>query len=223
MKKTLTAATLAVLALAVSALPAAAQPGPGTTYRVTVTNISNQEILSPPIVVVHAIGTGLFESGQAASSVLAAVAEDADAAGLLANLEADPLVLAFGIADAPLPPGQSVTYDLPSRPPFGRLSVVAMLVTTNDAFAGLDGYPLTPRPWLQETTLPAYDAGSEANNELCAFIPGPPCGNAGVRDTAGAEGYIHVHPGIRGVGDLDPDVWDWHNPVAKVTIVRTGP
>ena len=30
---------------------------------------------------------------------------------------------------------------------------------------------------LEKTHLPAYDAGTEVNNELCEFIPGPPCGN----------------------------------------------
>ena len=29
----------------------------------------------------------------------------------------------------------------------------------------------------------AWDAGTEFNNELCGFIPGPPCGNPLIRDT----------------------------------------
>jgi len=48
----------------------------------------------------------------------------------------------------------------------------------------------------------------------------PPCGNKFFRDTAGAEGFVHVHSGIHGIGDLDPETLDWHNPVAEVTIRR---
>jgi hypothetical protein len=66
----------------------------------------------------------------------------------------------------------------------------------------------------------AYDAGSEANSEDCDFIPGPPCGNGGVRDTDGAEGYVYIHSGIHGIGGLDPAEFDWLNPVATVKIER---
>lgn len=66
----------------------------------------------------------------------------------------------------------------------------------------------------------AYDAGSEDNSEDCAYIPGPPCGNGDVRDTVGAEGYVYIHSGIHGIGDLEPAEFDWGNPVATVKIER---
>ena len=34
----------------------------------------------------------------------------------------------------------------------------------------------------------------------------------------GEEGYVHVHAGIHGIGDLDASERDWRNPVAMVTI-----
>jgi hypothetical protein len=37
---------------------------------------------------------------------------------------------------------------------------------------------------------------------------------------ARAEGYVGIHAGIKGVGDLDPNVWNWQNPIMKVTILR---
>ena len=70
--------------------------------------------------------------------------------------------------------------------------------------------------------IPAYDAGSEADNELCAYRPGPPCGSVGVRATEGVEGFVHIHAGIHGGGDLNPATYDWRNPVAKVSIQRIG-
>lgn len=211
------ALALGALALTALAVPAAAQPA--ATYRVTVTNIS-QQIISPPIVASHSWRTRIFVPGYAASPELAAVAEDADASGLLAALGADPQVLDFAIGDGPLMPGASATLEIEVDPRHNRLSAVGMLVTTNDAFFGLNNLILDGGPGVMHVSVPAYDAGSEANNELCAFIPGPPCGNGGVRDTDGAEGFISVHPGIHGIGDLSAAAWDWRNPVARLTIVR---
>jgi hypothetical protein len=84
---------------------------------------------------------------------------------------------------------------------------------------------------LKELTLysPAYDAGSERNDELCASIPGdyPECsgpsspGN-GDKPTGGEEGFIHIHAGIHGIGDYKPAQRDWRNPVAKITIRRVS-
>ena len=102
---------------------------------------------------------------------------------------------------------------------FDRLSLVGMLVTTNDAFYGLSQHAL-PKHRGGATTGPAYDAGSEANTEMCAHIPGPPCGNAGVRMTNGAEGFVHVHAGIHGVADLIPAQHDWRNDVVRVEVTR---
>jgi len=70
---------------------------------------------------------------------------------------------------------------------------------------------------------PAYDAGSERNSEDCDYIPGPPCNNSPAHDPADAEGYVHIHAGIHGIGpdpSVDPAMHDWRNPVAKITIRR---
>ena len=66
---------------------------------------------------------------------------------------------------------------------------------------------------------PGYDGGSEINDELCANIPGPHCGGAAFSDDDG-EGYVHIHPGIFGVGDLQASEYDWKNPIAKITVRR---
>ena len=47
-----------------------------------------------------------------------------------------------------------------------------MLTNTNDGFTGVAG--LAPLD-LMTTYVSAYDAGTEVNNELCPFIPGPAC------------------------------------------------
>jgi hypothetical protein len=66
-----------------------------------------------------------------------------------------------------------------------------------------------------------WDAGTEANNELSTHIPGPPFGGA-MRDVGDAEGFVHIHPGIHGVGDLDASMYDWRNPGVMVTIKFTS-
>jgi hypothetical protein len=63
-----------------------------------------------------------------------------------------------------------------------------------------------------------YDAGTEANTESCAHIPGPPCGNKFVRVTEGAEGVVAPHQGVLGIGDLDPAVLGWSDPVVTVSV-----
>ncbi|MEM9558235.1 MAG: spondin domain-containing protein [Acidobacteriota bacterium] len=211
---------IAFLALLVAGASSAQE-----TYRIKITNVTRGQVLSPPIVVSHSIRAQVFNVGEPASAELAGVAEDADNGPLVAALQANPEVLEVLQGAGPLPPGATAEFDIQASSSFPRLSIVGMLVQTNDAFYGLDRYPMVDgnRDWRQVIGLPAYDAGSEANNELCAFIPGPPCGNLFVRDTGDAEGYVHVHSGIRGIGDLSVEVYDWRNPAVSVTIIRLDP
>jgi hypothetical protein len=116
-------------------------------------------------------------------------------------------------------PGASLTVEITTGRPFKFISAAGMLVTTNDAFFAIRGVRV---PWSRQKVVEAeaYDAGSEANAESCDNIPGPPCGNPGVRDIEDAEGYVHIHAGIHGIGDLDSATHDWRNPVVEITIQR---
>jgi hypothetical protein len=67
------------------------------------------------------------------------------------------------------------------------------------------------------TSLVAYDAGAEANNELATHVPGTPF--AGFR-RAPTSKPITKHTGIQGVGDLKASAWNWQNPVALLTSER---
>jgi hypothetical protein len=51
-------------------------------------------------------------------------------------------------------------------------------------------------------------------------VPGPPCGAGPVHDPAPAEGFVHVGNGIRGIGGVPAEVYDWSNPVARIVIER---
>jgi hypothetical protein len=199
-------------------------------FEVTITNITEGQILSPAVVVSHQRSMpALFRVGEEASAELAAVAEDAVLDFLIDVLEAGPKVTDVAVitgVNGPILPGESASAVLDAVSTFhgDRISLVGMLVTTNDAFFGVNSvsprvlHPFLRRDLTQTFYSPAYDAGSEANNEDCDFIPGPPCGNGGVRETSEAEGFVHIHSGIHGVGDLAVSEFDWRNPVAKITV-----
>jgi hypothetical protein len=169
------------------------------------------------VVYSHRWGFSLFKLGAPASKELYPLAEDGDATALVEKLTTSPLVLDYVSADGPVLPGQSVTLKIKANYPFRYLTAAGMLVSTNDAFFALQRWRV-PKRSAKQATVPAYDSGSEANSEMCAYIPGPPCGNGGVRDKTGAEGYVHIHSGIHGGGDLLPAEKDWRNPVAAFVV-----
>jgi hypothetical protein len=219
---------LALLALvtltALVAGSAAAQDGHGDDgikgWRITIANLTppGSQPLSPPLFVVHARQADVWSVGDIASHGVAAIAEDANNAPLESALRNLPGVKTASTgAGGPIPSGQSRTYAVETSGRFNRLSVLTMLVNTNDAFTGLDSFG----PFGHGSSLMtmAYDAGSERNNELASHIPGPCCGNPFVRDPEGA--LIRHHEGITGRGDLSPATYDWEGAVARITIERS--
>ena len=208
---------------AVAVLLAGTASAVAVEYEVEIRNVSRQ-VVTPPLVVVHSSEVKLFTPGEAANAELATQAETGNPMPLADKLRGLADVSDVVTGSEPLMPGSSVTLSV-SGPAVGAayLSMTAMLATTNDAFAALNNIPLS-RSAGQVLDAPVYDAGSEANNELCSHIPGPPCpGDSGNAKAAnGAEGFISIHPGIRGVGDLDAALLDWRNPALQVTVRVAG-
>jgi hypothetical protein len=135
----------------------------------------------------------------------------------------DPVLVEIGdVTDsgAPLGPGESVTISVETSGKFKYVSVAAMLVPTNDAFVAVNGVRGPKGKDALVIDALAYDAGTELNDESCASIPaGGGCAGEGV-SLADGEGFVHVHPGIHGVGGLSEATYDWRNPVARVRIVK---
>ena len=136
-----------------------------------------------------------------------------------------------------LAPGASTTTALSTDAANTRLSVVAMLLPTNDGFVGLPAMTIPTTPGTYTWTLNGYDAGTEANDELITGGGAP--GVAGIpADPGGAEGSngtgvggpdvndsVHVHRGNLGdsdlnggSSDLDSRVHRWLNPVARIVV-----
>lgn len=197
-------------------------------YSVTVTNLTQGQTLTPLLLVTHRNRVRLFELGRAASAELVALAEEGDVGpleALLANESAVSHVInAVNVLGPPpaslLGPGESVTHEIRGFHQGGKLSLAAMFIPTNDAFAAIDSVRL-PRAGREVSYVGfAYDAGSEVNDQLCTSIPGPFCPPNSPGMGADENGVVHVHAGIHEVGDLDPAEYDWRNPVIRVHIER---
>jgi Spondin_N len=206
------------LAVGLTAASATADQG-ARSWRVTVENLTpaGSQPLSPPLFVVHGKRVDVWSVGEIANHGVAAIAEDANNAPLESAL---PMLAGvrdvFTGAGGPIPSGESRSYVVQANGARDRLTLLTMLVNTNDAFTGLDSLQFRNQGAM--VLAMAYDAGSERNNELAGFIPGPCCNNPFVRDPEGA--LIAPHPGIAGVGDLDPAVYNWTGPAAKITVER---
>lgn len=185
-------------------------------YQVTISNATTHHVFTPPLLVTHHKNFSLFNVGSPASESLATLAETGNNQPLyweVANASGvyDTLATATFI-----PYGNSATFEIRARKN-AKLSLAGMMATTNDGFVGLTGMDM-PRDSASYYAF-AYDAGSEMNNENCAYIPGPPCsGDSGNARTESGEGFVTVHNGIQGGADLNPKQLDWRGPVAIVTI-----
>jgi hypothetical protein len=195
-------------------------------YEITITNLTRNQVFSPPIAIGHNRHFSLFTLGEPASPGLALLAEEGMPIELISELNTDNSD--YAVADGPIMPGDSESIDLYiSKHSRSRLiSVAGMLVGTNDAFFAARDIWFFGR-YKKVVDAAAYDAGSEINSEDCQDIPGPPCVNDSNQHPADdPTDYVHIHAGIHGfnpegdVSSLNPAVSDWNNPVAKITIRR---
>ena len=188
----------------------------GPQYRVTVTNITKNQIFTPIIGVGHTSAVSLFTLGQQASEELAAIAESGDIAPMQALLS-EVSNVSTSATEGLLMPGSSAEFIVTGNYNDMRLSLAAMLLPTNDTFVAVNSLRV-PYFGSAVTFARAYDAGSETNDELCASIPGPQCGGSPGSPEDDGEGFVHVSSGIHGIGDLKPSVYDWRDAVARVEV-----
>ena len=220
-------ALVALAALLLTLLGAApADAGSERTYRVTITNLTNGQPMTPFVVATHSGSTSIFEVGSAASPGLQALAENGAAGVLAAELGSNPRFGDVAVAgSAPFGSGESVWADIVWTPGKGKLSVAGMLICTNDGFGAIDSVQLNNNGKTRTLFGFAYDAGTEINTEAYVDLV-PPCdglGQTGTTNPALAEGgVVHGHNGIQGGGDLTPGAHGWTGAVIKVTIEPLG-
>jgi hypothetical protein len=192
--------------------------GGNRMYNVTITNLTKAQIFAPALLATHSSSISMFNPGDAALPELATLAESGNTAPLQSLLDSlSSQVQDTNTSGGMLFPGESVTIEISATNSQNLLSLAAMMVSSNDAFVGLNSLVLPSK--TSTTMAPAYDAGSEVNDEDCANIPGPPCGD--MDDSGISEGgTIYISNGIHGIADLDPAEWDWKNPAMRVQIQR---
>ena len=229
MKKHLTA--LAVISC-LSTAPAMAQD-----LDIKITNLTNGIYFTPFLVAAHDSSSHLFMKGSTASSSLQAMAEGGDITGLSTDIQASAGNVVENPAGGLLAPGTNTSFMLMSNDGNDQLSLTAMMLPTNDGFVGADSIELPSTKGTYTYYLNAYDAGTEANDELItgggapgvAGIPADPGAHVGTGGTGVAmtdnNTMIHIHRGNLGdsnasgdASDLDNTVHRWLNPVAELVI-----
>ncbi len=206
---------------------------------ITVENLTRGIAFTPLLIAAHDMDSHLFTTGEMATTELQAMAEGGDISGLetiAASVSAD---VATNPAGGLLMPAMSTSAMLSTEAMNTHLSLVAMLLPTNDGFVGLDSWAIPETPGTYMIYLNAYDAGTEANDEVRgsgvpgeAGMPVPPplesvigTGGTGVAATI-TNSTVHIHPGnlgdaelAGGNSDIQNTVHRWLNPVARVTVV----
>ncbi|WP_041522284.1 spondin domain-containing protein [Gilvimarinus agarilyticus] len=228
--------TLSVLA---GAVMFAASGAHSAEYTVEIQNLTRSTLFTPLLVAAHPADSHLFTVGGEASLALQAMAEGGDIEPLNGELDALGALSVANPAGGLLMPGEatSATLNNDDSPANTHLSLVAMLLPTNDGFVGLDSLPLPTEPGTYQYQLQAYDAGTEANDEVRGSgMPGSPgmpvpppleplLGSNGTGVPGEAEGFVHIHRGVLGdndpeggVSDIDATRHRWLNPVARLTV-----
>ncbi len=207
-------------------------------FDVEITNLTNGITYTPFLVAAHTAGNNLFVTGEPASTGLQAMAEGGDISGLVADLETIGATIVANPAGGFLAPASSTAFSMNTDGTSNtQLSIVAMLLPTNDGFAGLNAVTIPTEPGRYVYNVNAYDAGTEANDEIIngggapgvPGIPGNPSGSGGTGGTGVAGNdlnpYVHIHRGnigdtdaAGGKSDVDSRVHRWLNPVVRVTI-----
>lgn len=203
---------------------------------VTIQNYTGGNYFTPLLVAAHASTMPLFTPGTAASTALQAMAEGGDISLLSTDLAGAGASVTENPAGGLLAPGQSATATVTADAQNDALSVVAMILPTNDGFVALNNWEIPTEAGTYTVQLDAYDAGTEANDEIIngGGTPGTP----GIPDDPGGfggsgasglnavpEGFVHIHRGVLGdqdatggVSDLNSSVHRWLNPIATVVV-----
>lgn len=231
----LTVSVMLLMALALTAV-SNVDAANTRTYEVTIVNLTDGQWFTPPVVVTHRSNMRLFQINKEASVGIQEIAENGNLAPMIEMLEGDSRVVDFEVVAAgdppPLAPGSQISAEIEASSNSDRLSLVSMLICTNDGFTGRNRLRLPRRVGNTVTyAMPAYDAGTEINTEDFADIV-PPCPaltgvettveGTGASNPALAEnGKITGHPGITGGAGLDPEIHDWIGGTGVVVITRT--
>lgn len=197
------------------------------SYEVSVINATNNQPISPVAVITHDDDYSAWTIGSTASTELEYIAEGGSNSQLIDSLDSEDATAMSG--KGAIGPGGKETISITAgKSSQTRITVVGMLVNTNDGFSGINSVDVSSLDSGESMTLSAraYDAGTEINSESAGTMPGPADGgegfNAARSDSNNTVGY---HGGVVTADDgLASSVLDqshrFDNPVMLVTITR---
>ena len=204
------------------------------TYKVSISNLTNGQPMTPVAVVLHTSGYNAWTLGATASSGLEKLAEGGDTTDFISEAAANMNVLSTNVAgSAPFGPGSVETVNLTATYNSGlKLSLAAMLANTNDAYTGLTSVDIGALTVGDSMTMMShvFDAGTEADTESAGTFPGP--ANTVDMDDKGysstrndAHDFITVHPGVITKDDglsasVLTEAHRWNGVAAKIVIER---
>ncbi|MCG9731381.1 spondin domain-containing protein [Shewanella sp. Isolate13] len=213
-------------------------PATAAELEISITNLTHGNHFTPLFIAAHDADSHIFQVGEMASSALQKMAEGGDIGDLDAAIMGTNGITVTNPASGLLAPSAKVDAIMLNTGTMTHLSIAAMVLPTNDAFVGLDAWQIPTEAGSYTFTLNAYDAGTEANDEIIngggmsgvPGIPAAPSGDggmnaSGVMDMSNND-KVHIHPGVLGdtdlqggMSDLDSRVHRWLNPVARVTVI----
>ena len=176
---------------------------PMAEYTVSLINGSTKQILSPGAVILNDEKLNLWTIGAPASKAIEMLAE-AGSPDML--LEAYPGVMHQKLDPTPAGMTSNATFSM-MEGKATMLSVATMPIFTNDAVVGVQNVAIDGLAAGYSMMIPAYilDAGTEANTETTATVPGFGMEGAGyseVRDELTGNDQVTLHPGVVSSAEL---------------------
>ncbi len=168
--------------------------------------------ITPPVVVVHDKNVDVLSYTRPRELPgIDRLSEGGDGSMLLDTLSERPGVVSVRQwhTGGPILPGESIRNN--ARAFIGTtVSVLGMFACTNDGYVvvSTDVTGSTVRVTHTPSTATVFDSGAENNDETTATVPCLGGDGAAFSEGPGENGR-REHPGIEGVGDLDPNVHGW--------------
>ena len=214
-------------------VPPVVVPAQDAQFRITTTNLTTAQPMSPVAVILHNNGFNNFIDGETASAAVEMLAEGGDNSEVLSTAAAATQHIASGSA-GPVPPsstGTELTLSVPADQLSDvRLSVMTMLIRTNDAFTGLNATDISNMEVGSSRTFnaPTWDAGTELDSEVAATMPGT--GGEGFNATRDDRiDLVRFHNGV--VTNASPEFGlatsdlveadRFLNPTSRIVVTRT--
>ena len=220
MKRVITGASIVAI-FSISAIAMQSNTSHAMTgLQLTVRNVTVQQPVTPPVVVVHDANTVLLPSAADRLTGLEALAESGAQPDLIASFMERRGVRDIKRFGGIIKPGESSTIFNVNAGPGDHVSVIGMLACTNDAIA-------VGSVVVTEAGAPAFgsgialDAGTEANDETRSTVPCLDGEGVSAGDTHDGEGTIEPHSGIEGSADLG-EAFGWDGEVLHLILDKAG-